>query len=69
MYFVNANGGYFWVAKISNIFGMLDIPDIFWGTVDAGSKPTYEEKKRVPPPWGSHWLINIFSIQTVNNNT
>ena len=24
---------------------MPDIPDVFWGlTVDAGSKPTYEEK-------------------------
>ena len=23
-------GIYFWVAKISNIFGVLEIPDIFW---------------------------------------
>ena len=33
-------------------FGVLEIPDIFWGwTVDAGPEPTYEEKMRVPP-WG-----------------
>ena len=25
------NGDIFWVAKISNIFGVLEIPDIFWG--------------------------------------
>ena len=24
-------GLYFWVAKISNIFRVLDIPDIIWG--------------------------------------
>ena len=45
-------------------FWGIDIPDIFWGTVDAGFVPTYEEKKKVPPPWGSHWLINIFSVYT-----
>ena len=41
----------FWVATISNTFGVLDIPDIFWGwTVDAWSESTYAEKMRVPPP-------------------
>ena len=25
------NWDLFWVAKISNIFGVLEIPDIFWG--------------------------------------
>ena len=24
------NGDIFWVAQISNIFGVLEIPDIFW---------------------------------------
>ena len=23
-------GGNFWVAKISNILGVLEIPDVFW---------------------------------------
>ena len=32
-------------AKISNIFCMPRIPDIFGLNSDAGSKPTYEEKK------------------------
>ena len=43
------------VAKISNIFGVLEIPDNVRGrTVDAGPEPTYVEKMRVPPPppWG-----------------
>ena len=32
-------------------FGVLEIPDIYWGwTVDAGFEPTYAEKNRVPPP-------------------
>ena len=45
-------GDSFWVAKISNIFWVLEIPEICLGlTVDAGPKPTYEEKMRVPPPW------------------
>ena len=37
----------FWVAQNYKYFfwGLANIPDIFWGwTVDAGSKPTYEEK-------------------------
>ena len=42
------------VAIISNIFWVLEIPDIFWGrTVDAGPEPTYTEKIRVGlPPCG-----------------
>ena len=42
------------VAEISNIFGVLEIPDIFLGrTMDAGPEPTYTEKNRVGlPPWG-----------------
>ena len=49
------------VAKISILFGVLEIPDFFfffffffWGgggqTVDAWPEPTNEEKIRVPPP-------------------
>ena len=45
------NFKYFCMAKISNIFGVLDIPDIFWRqTEGAGPNPTHEEKVRVPPP-------------------
>ena len=44
--------GYFLgLLKIQIFFGVLEIPDIFWGcTVDAGSEPSYTEKNRVPPP-------------------
>ena len=43
-------GDIFWVAKISNIFKVLEIPDIFWGcAVDAGPEPSYEEKNKVHP--------------------
>ena len=43
-------GDIFWVANVSNIFRVLEIPDIVWGyTVDTGPEPTYEEKMRVPP--------------------
>ena len=43
-------GDVFLVAKISNIFGILEIPDIFWGsTVNTWPEPTNEEKLRVPP--------------------
>ena len=41
---------FFETAKFKYFLGMPDIPDTFFGlTVDAGSKPTYEEKLRVPP--------------------
>ena len=48
----------FWVAKFSNnLFGVLEIPDIFWG----GPEPTYEEKnERTPhptPPGPQSWLV------------
>ena len=48
-------GVFFGVAKVSNIFLLLDIPDFFFGggggrRSDAGSEPTHEEKMRVPPP-------------------
>ena len=47
------NGDILGVAKISNKFwGMPDIPDIFLLTVDAASKPTYEEKNKSTPPPG-----------------
>ena len=37
--------------KFQIIFGVLDIPDIFWRqTVDAGPNPTYKGKVRVLPP-------------------
>ena len=42
----------FRVAKIKKKYflGMPYIPDLMFGSpVDAGSKPTYEEKMRVPP--------------------
>ena len=45
------------VQKYQAFWGLLDIPDIFGGlTVDAGPKPTYEEKIRVPP-WGGGTLM------------
>ena len=35
---------------MSNIFEVLEIPDISWGLmVDAGPDPSYEEKKSYPP--------------------
>ena len=44
------NWDIFWVAKISNIFGVLEIPDIFGGwAVDAGSEPTIRKKIEYPP--------------------
>ena len=43
-------GYFFGLLKFQIIFGVLEIPVIFWGlTVDAGSEPTYAEKIRVPP--------------------
>ena len=36
---------FIWVAYISNIFWVLDIPDIFGG--DAGLEPMYVEKMSV----------------------
>ena len=51
------NGGSFWVGEISNVFGVLEIPDIFLGwTVDAGPEPTDEDKMRVPPIGFYHYL-------------
>ena len=46
--------GYFLgLVKFHIFFGVLEIPDIFFGrTVDAGSEPTSEEKVRVPPGGG-----------------
>ena len=38
------------MAKISNIFGVLEIPDIYFGVNGSGPESTYEEKMRVPPP-------------------
>ena len=41
--------------KNSTIFGVLDIPDIFWRqTVDSGPNPTYKEKMRVSPHTHTH---------------
>ena len=45
----------FGVAKISNIFRVLKIPDIFFflggggRTIDTGPEPTHIEQMRVPP--------------------
>ena len=45
---------YFWAAKMHFFWSKLDIPVsccfFFLLTVGAGSKPTYKEKIRVPPP-------------------
>ena len=53
---VNAqNENIFAWLKFQILFGVLDIPDIFWRqTVDAGPNATYEEKVRVPPPPHTH---------------
>ena len=42
----------FWgVLKFQKKIGVLEIPDSFLGrTVDAGPKPTYEEKSESTPP-------------------
>ena len=43
-------GDIFWAAKISNIYGVFEVSDIFVGRmVDAGPRPMYEENMRVPP--------------------
>ena len=61
------NGGYFWgLLKYQIFFGVLDIPDIFWGwRASAGPEPTYEEKMKLPPRGGSpiphldpHMILN-----------
>ena len=50
-------GVIFWVAKISNIIGVLEIPDIFLGVncrCWARAEPTYEvEKNDSTPPRGT----------------
>ena len=46
-------GIFFGIAKISNIFGgMPDIQDFILVNSRCESKPTYEEKVRVPLPPG-----------------
>ena len=42
--------------KIQIFFGVLDIPNFFFGrhTVDAWPNPTYEEKVRLTPPPPTH---------------
>ena len=46
-------GVFFWLLKIQIFFGVLEIHDIFWGCmVDAGSEPTYTDKKREYSPRG-----------------
>ena len=45
---------------------VLEIPDIFLGTVNAGSEPTHEEKMRVPgSPWGT--LLQILILPVTRN--
>ena len=49
------------VVKSQIFFGAPDILDILRWTVNAGSKPTYQEKKnRVPPP---HWGRAVLASQ------
>ena len=56
-------GVFFGLLKIQIFFGVLEIPDIFWGcTVDAGSEPTYTEKMRVPPLGIRHVLAESLTI-------
>ena len=43
-------GIFFGLLKFQIFFGVLEIPGIFGGELDAGSEPKYEEKMRVPPP-------------------
>ena len=44
-------GLFFVLLKFEIFFGVLEIPDIYFGrTVDAGSQPTYAGKIRVSPP-------------------
>ena len=39
----------FWgCKKFKYLFGVLDIPDIFWQTVDAGSKIVSEYDQEIP---------------------
>ena len=57
----------FWVAKISNIFWVCLIFQIFF---DAGSQPTYEEKNESYPPWaldkGAPIVIFVFLFLNLN---
>ena len=47
------NGGYFWgLLKFKYFLGCLKFLIFFGGQkVDAGPKPTYEEKNESTPPW------------------
>ena len=59
-------GDIFWLLKFQIFFGVLEIPDIFWGwTVDAGPEPTYEEKMRVPP-WARYLILSGLQIRGCN---
>ena len=64
-------GVFFGVSEISNIFWVLEIPDIFlWWAVDAGLEPTYEKKwEYPPPPLGSQVIIfkNIIFLSLKND--
>ena len=50
--------------KFQIFFGVLEIPNIFWGrTVEAGPKPTYEEKNEsTPPPPGTCICLSLHSL-------
>ena len=54
------NGRYFnGLLKFQIFFGVLEIPDIFWGEsrVDARPEPTYEEMRVRSPGGGGGTLI------------
>ena len=47
-------GDIFWVAKVSNIFfGLLEIPDFFWGGWMLGPSLPMKKNESTPPPLGS----------------
>ena len=59
------NWDIFWGCKnFKYFFGVLEIPDIFWGLkVDAGSESTYVEKIREPAPLGKSYAWHLFLLQ------
>ena len=44
------------LLKFQIFFGVLEIPDIFWSERWMLGKSPYEEKMRVPSPWGLRLL-------------
>ena len=54
------------LLKFQIFWGVLEIPDIFWGwTVDAGPEPMYEEKMKVPPLGSYTCCINKYGKKSI----